>query len=155
MPDLGAYDQPVRFDWDAAANLSREFRAVADLLDAQAGQRTSNAASARRQWDGVYGQQFDGRLRVCTSDAGRLATAMRSAAHAIDTLAEWARDEQDRRNRARAWVEAQRNESFLKSGWDSLTGGDQPPSEPSSPPPFPVLDVAPADRGPAVPAGVL
>jgi len=82
MPDLGAYDRPVRFNCEAAAGLSREFRVAAAGLRGQVGQRRNNSALARRQWEGGYGQQFDGRLNVCTADAGRLAEAMVAAANA-------------------------------------------------------------------------
>lgn len=154
MAELGAINENVQFNWDAAAQLAAELRATADTLDGQVGPRTSQASSARKVWDGVYAQQFDGRVKTCTGDATRLAASMRRAATDLDTLARLAREEQQRREYAREWVANHDDSGFLDNVGDFFFGEDDlpPPRPPIEPPQIPVYDTPPASRGAAVPA---
>src|SRR3954471_17798381 len=95
--ELAGIAEDVRFDWAAAAALERELRTTAGTLDGQIGQRNGFASAARREWRGAYSRQFEGRMRICTSDAGRLSSAMTLAANEVKELAEAARREQKRR----------------------------------------------------------
>ena len=75
-------------------------------------------------------------MRICTSDAGRLSDAMTLAANQVKELAEAARREQDRREKAREWKRDQDNESTLNKVGDFLFGeDDKPPIPPPEPPP--------------------
>src|SRR3954452_13869138 len=134
--ELAGIEEDVRFDWAAAAALERELRTTAGTLDGQIGQRTGFASAARQEWRGAYSRQFEGRMRICTSDAGRLSSAMTLAANQVKELAEAARREQKRRETAREWKRKQDHESFLNKAGDFLFGeDDKPPIPPPEPPP--------------------
>lgn len=130
MADLGAIDEPVVFNWDAARRLSAQFRAVATTLEGQIPRRNTLADQALREWRGVFAEQFRGRMSICTGDAQRFAESMHLAAKQLDELAELARAEQSRREKARQWVQDQENESFLNKVGDVLFGEDDKPPVP-------------------------
>lgn len=123
--------EDLKFDWAGAERLSAELRSTAAVLDDQIPRRNSIAQSAKSEWRGVFSEQFLDRMKVCTADAGRLADAMRKAATGLDELAQLARDEQNRRDRAQAWKAENDSENFVESGFEKLTGTDEEPfSEP-------------------------
>lgn len=143
MPDLQAISQDVPFDFAGARALAAEFRSAARELDEQAGSsRPSAAAGARAEWLGVYAAQFDQRLRVGSADGHELATAFRRAADGLDTLADAAHREQQRREDARRWEEQQNDRNWFQQMGDNVsdffTGDDDvpPPSAPDPPPRF-------------------
>lgn len=160
MPDLGAYQEDVKFNWAAADDLVAELRSTASVLADQIGTRRRIAVGAREQWKGTYSHEFDGRLNICTGDAQRFVTRMREAANDLEELAKLARQEQQRRVNAREWVRQQQN----KSGFDKFVDGAQeffgfgedvppdvaPPIQEKSS--IPILDT-PSERGSATPAG--
>jgi uncharacterized protein YukE len=151
--NLSGIQEDVKFDWTSATNLAKELRAAATELDNQIGTRNGNGAAARKQWRGTYGTQFDDRLKICTDDAKHLRDKMREAANGLDELAKAAKQEQDRRVKAREWVEHQKHRSLLEQGWDWVTGGDEPPVPPPvDPPKIPIGDPRSRSRGPATPA---
>lgn len=159
MADLGAYNEDVRFNWTAADNLVAELRSTARVLDNQVGERKHIAVGARAQWKGSYGQQFDGRLNICTGDAQNFVNKMREAANDLEELARLARQEQKRRDNAREWVRQQEDKNFLERGLDAasdfLFGEDMPPG--IAPPiqsesKIPIHDT-PSERGSSTPAG--
>lgn len=153
MGDLGAYREDVVFNWEAAASLVAELRSLATVLDWQVGERRRIAGGARKHWTGVYGDQFDGRIGICTGDAGQFATSMRDAANKLEELARLAREEQQRREQARAWVEQNDRNWFERNVWDPVFGEDVPePPPPKDPPRIPIGDPSSGSRGPAVPA---
>ena len=130
MGELGGIED-LKFDWAGAARLSAELRSTATVLDGQVPRRNSIAQAAKSEWRGVFSEQFLDRMKVCTTDAGRLADAMRQAATDLDELAQLARDEQARRDRAQAWEAENQSENFLESGFEKITGTDEEPfSEP-------------------------
>lgn len=159
MADLGAYDKPVVFNWTAADALVAELRSTARVLNEQIGERRRIGGGARVQWNGSYGQQFDGRLNICTGDAQNFVNKMRGAADDLEELASLARQEQQRRVNAAEWVRQQEDQNFLESGLDAasdlLFGEDMPPE--IAPPiqeesKIPIHDT-PSERGPSTPAG--
>ncbi len=154
MADFGAIHENVQFNWDAATKLAAELRATADTLDGQVGPRTSQASTARRVWEGVYAGEFDGRVRTCTGDATRLAASMRRAAAELDSLAELARAEQQRREYARDWVANHDDSGFWDNAGDFFFGEDDlpPPRPPIEPPSGGDYATPPGARGPAAPA---
>ncbi|GAA4602737.1 hypothetical protein GCM10023107_61430 [Actinoplanes octamycinicus] len=134
MVDLRGISEDVPFDWDAADRLATQLRSAADACEGQISRRTSLASHASQEWRGVYGRQFGGRMDICTGDARRLATAMRTAANQVDELARLAREEQDRREKARAWAAEQEDESFLEKVGDFFLGEDEDDLPPIPPP---------------------
>ena len=143
--ELAGIEEDVRFNWDGAASLERELRSTASTLDQQVPQRNGYATHARDEWRGLYSRQFAQRMQICTTDAGRLSDAMTSAANQVQELAEAARREQDRREKARQWKQDQDNEGFLDKAGDFLFGeDDKPPIPPPEPPPRFVTPPAPA-----------
>jgi len=133
--ELAGIEEDVKFNWEGAAALEQELRSTAGELDGQIPRRNAFAADARDEWRGVYSRQFVGRMRICTNDARRLSTAMELAANQVKELAEAARREQDRRERAREWKREQDDEGFLEKAGDFLFGDDKPPVPPPDPPP--------------------
>jgi uncharacterized protein YukE len=96
----------VPFDFQAASDLAAKFRASANLVTTQQlPRRRELARTARADWQGRYADIFDTRTGQCTGDADRLAEAMRDAATKVDQLAEEARREQRRRDRANEYLE--------------------------------------------------
>jgi uncharacterized protein YukE len=142
MGELGAYREDVRFGWAEATALAAELRAAAGELDGQIGERHAIKSPAREEWRGKYAQEFDGRVEVCTGDAGRLAEALREAADGLDELARLAREEQDRREYAREWEANNSDGGFLDAAGDFLFGEDDlpPPPPPVEPPRIPIAE---------------
>jgi hypothetical protein len=147
VADLGAYEEPVRFDWDAGTKLAADLRALAKLLDEQIPHRNTFAATARTDWKGVYEQQFGEHMRICTGDAGRFARAMEECAHQVDELGRLAHEEQKRRNLAKEWKRKddewhhQRDQrsgfavvgdAIAEKGFGADDGEPEPPDPPKS-----------------------
>jgi uncharacterized protein YukE len=149
MPELGVIHDDVRFDWDMASQLATELRSTAGELDRHVGDRDRTRVPARASWRGRYGDEFDDRVRVCTTDAGRFGGSMREAARQLDEMARLAREEQARRERAREWVRNHHDGGFLDGVHDFFTGEDDvpPPPPPVQPPSIPVQAPAAASRG--------
>ncbi len=136
MGELGGMAD-IKFDWAGAERLSAELRSTAALLEDQVPRRNSIAQSAKSEWRGAFSEQFLDRMKVCTTDAGRLADSMRQAATALDDLARLARDEQDRRDKAQAWEAENDSEGVAEKLWEKATGEDEKPysETPIEPPP--------------------
>jgi uncharacterized protein YukE len=147
--ELTGIEEPVPFDWGVAAALERELRGAAATLDGQVPQRNAYAGEAQQEWRGAYSLQFVNRMEICTSDARRLKGAMELAASQVRELAEAARREQDRRDRAMAWKREQDDETDLEQAWEYITDSNEevplPPPEP--PPRFATIDAGARDRG--------
>jgi hypothetical protein len=62
-------------------------------------------------------------MDTCTNDASRLSAAMEKAAHQVDELARLAREEQERREKAREWKRERDNEGFLDQVGDFFGSG--------------------------------
>ena len=142
---------PVPFDFEAASDLAARFRASANLVTAQQlPRRRELARTARVDWRGRYADIFDTRMGQCSGDADRLAEALRDAAAKVDQLAEEARREQQRRDRANeylkehaAWREREheRNNDLLPEFLD-FSSHDEPemPDMTGEPISLPVMD---------------
>ena len=149
MVDLRGISEDVPFAWSAAADLAAELRAAAAACESQVPRRTTLAQTAAAEWRGRYAREFDGRMRICTTDAQRLATAMRDAANQVDELARLAREEQNRREQAREWQRRQEEEDVLDKLGDFIFGEDDLPPipDPVTPPTFTSPAPVSASRG--------
>jgi uncharacterized protein YukE len=155
--NLKGIEDDVQFNWKAADELVAELNSTAAELDKQINERQKSGAKAREQWKGFYGDQFDGRLKICTGDAKRLAEAMRDAAKGLKELIKAAHQEQDRRVKAREWVKEHGHRSLAGQVWhaatDWLLGDDVPPPPPPvDPPKIPIRDTQSTSRGSATPS---
>lgn len=163
MAELGAIHEDVQFDWLKAGDLASELRLTATELEFQVGERDRIRATARGVWQGRYGDEFDHRVATCAGDAGRFVPSLRDAATNVDSLAELARQEQDRRVAAREWEASQDDgggggfglHTFtdpIAGGADAVddffTGEDDlpPPPPPFDPPTFVTEDPAAVAR---------
>ena len=81
--ELKGIEEDVRFNWAGASSLEGELRSTAGTLDSQISQRNGYASHAREEWRGLYSRQFAQRMRICSSDAGRLSDAMTLAANQL------------------------------------------------------------------------
>ena len=146
--ELRGIEEDVKFNWGGAASLEQELRTTAGTLDGQVPQRNGYAGHAREEWRGAYSRQFVQRMEICTSDAGRLSSAMTLAANQVKELADAARREQDRREKARAWKEKHDHKGLLDKVGDFFTGDDdKPPIPPPEPPPHYVSEAPVRGRG--------
>jgi uncharacterized protein YukE len=142
---------PVPFDFDAASVLAAKLRASATLVaDRQVPGRSELARTAREEWQGTYAELFDRRFAKCVSDAGSLAEALRDAATKVEQLAEEARAEQRRRDRANQYLidhaawrerERERDNDALPEFLD-FSSHDEPeaPDMTGTPSTLPVMD---------------
>ena len=152
MPELGAIHEDVGFDWLAAGDLAAEMRSAATALETQMVEREVLRGTARAEWEGRFGEEFDTRVATGSGDAGRFATSLRDAADRLDELARLAQQEQDRRVQAREWEASQSGGGGLLGSVpvvgdvvdavdDLLTGEDVPPPPPPvEPPAIPIGD---------------
>lgn len=158
MADFHANETDVPFDFDGAATLASEFRGAARLLDEKAGDYPGLRDGALVRWEGRFAGEFVDRVKVCVEDAGKVATALRTAAEGLEFLASEARYEQSRREAARRWEEQQDRGFFGSIGdnvHDFFAGEDDypPPPPPRDPPVFRPSSAVPADRGGSQPRG--
>jgi hypothetical protein len=138
MPDLGPYDVDVPFAWHAASRLKDSFLRAASELEDQISRRHAYAARAMRDWRGRYAEEFEGEhMAVTARDAQRISTECRRCAAMIEQLTQLAREEQQRREIARAWEDehkAWEREQASHHGvggviadiGDALLGDDEP-----------------------------
>ena len=132
--------EPVRFAFAEAEQLSARLRATAAEVEAQAPARAAWSTEALRQWRGRHADQFRTDARTAAGDAVELATALRGAAGQLDVLAERAREEQHRRDRAAAWQAEQDRESVFEKAVEKVLGTDErPPYLVPPAPPAPVV----------------
>ncbi|MGH3566616.1 MAG: hypothetical protein ACRDRH_11415 [Pseudonocardia sp.] len=159
MPDLRGIQEDVKFNWNAAAALVAEFRSTANMLSQQIGVRKQIGAGARKQWEGSYAGQFDGRTNICTGDAHRFVVSMRKAADDLEELARLARQEQQRRVVAREWVAQQERKNWFERNVvdpvkEIFGEADLPPPPPRvEPPKISIHDAPSTSRGSAMPGG--
>lgn len=145
MTDVRAISEPVRFDHQAADDLIARFRTIADELEQQVELRISLAGVAEREWRGLHARNFRGRMDQCVSDAHMLAASMRDAARKIEHLADLARREQKRRDKAQQWEYEQAHRSAAEQLYDAIVEpfiGQHGPPDPDPIEPEPV-DVGP------------
>ena len=149
MVDLRGIAEDVPFAWSAATRLAAELRAAATACEGQIPRRNTIAGQAATEWRGLYARQFADRMRICTGDAQRLAVALRQAADQVDELARLAREEQDRREKARQWQAEQEDEGVLEKVGDFLFGEDDLPPipDPVTPPTYTISAPISAARG--------
>jgi uncharacterized protein YukE len=147
--NLAGIEEDVPFDWAGAERLAAELRSAASTLSSQVSSRNSYAHGALEEWRGVFAREFTGRMQTCSSDAGRLSSAMQLAARQVDELARLAREEQRRREAARAWKRHHDSRSIFEKVGDFLTGDEeQPPIPPPVQPPVWTADPhVPGGRG--------
>src|SRR4051812_8636419 len=104
MLNLGTYETDVDFAWEAASRLKQSFLRAASELEAQIPRRNAYAGHALRDWRGRYADEFESEhMAVTARDAHRIAAECRRCAAMLEELARLAREEQQRRELARAW----------------------------------------------------
>jgi uncharacterized protein YukE len=134
--NLAGIEEDVPFDWAGAERLAAELRSAASTLSSQISSRNAYAHTALDEWRGVFAKEFTGRMQTCCNDADRMSNAMEFAAHQVDELARLAREEQARREAARAWKRHHDSRSIFEKVGDFLTGDEeQPPIPPPVQPP--------------------
>jgi hypothetical protein len=134
--NLAGIEEDVVFDWAGAERLAAELRSAASTLTSQVSSRNGYAHGALEDWRGVFAREFVGRMQTCSGDAGSLSSALQLAARQVDELARLAREEQQRREAARAWKRHHDSRSIFEKVGDFLTGDEeQPPIPPPVQPP--------------------
>jgi hypothetical protein len=157
MTDLGPITQKVPFAWHAASALKHSFLRAASELEDQIGERASYAEAAKRDWRGRYAEEFESEhMTAMRDDARKLAAECRRCAGMLEQLAQLAREEQQRRELARAWEAEHRaweREQASRHGIGGVIAdfgdavlGDGEPKPPDLPEvrPHPLVSDAPA-----------
>jgi len=153
--ELGAIDEPVPFDFGVADTLISACRSAASSVDNQVGQRYSFVHTGATDFKGHFSELFAQNALTASADATELAMSLRAMADGAAELARQAREEQTRRDKAKAWVAEQK----ARSNWDKLvdwaTDGSDPPVGPPSTPIPQSAPAAPARsrENPPVPTG--
>jgi hypothetical protein len=136
----------VAFDWTGATRLKAAFEAMASAVETQRGARMSAFDAGLKGWQGAGRSAYDQKPRHMQgdTDAGELGSALRDAIADIEALERAAREENDRRRRAREWLDAyaknEREENFGDNLHDFFFGEDfRPPPMPEPPHPEPNL----------------
>jgi hypothetical protein len=156
MLNLGRYGTDVDFAWEAASRLKHSFLRAPSELEDQIPRRNAYATHAMRDWRGRYAKEFEGEhMAVTARDAHRIAAECRRCAAMLEELAQLAREEQQRRELARAWEaehkawehEQASHHGILGALQDvgDLIGGDGEPKPPDLPEtkPHPRVAIAP------------
>lgn len=137
MTDLGPIEEDVRFAFEPARALAAQLRRTASMLDQRVPRMRSAAHHAKQDWHGAYARKFDQHMQICTGDAAKFAIALEHAAEMLDQLAQLAREEQQRREVARAWKikhdEWKRNHHGGLGGFVHDLFGDGEPKPPETP----------------------
>jgi hypothetical protein len=158
MVDLGPIEEDVPFAWGAAAKLRQQFTKTAAELRDQAGHRKALAAGAKEDWRGRYARLFESEhMAITIGDANRIAEACDACEKMLGQLVNLAREEQQRRETARAWktkhdawVKEQSDDGIGENIIDKLFGDDEPkPPDLEEIKPKPLQSPTPAvhDRG--------
>ena len=122
----------VVFDWAGSLNLAKALHAVADELTGLAGSRAGLATTALSHWEGMYGEQFVGRIDDEIQTGTRLAVQLRAEAEgwAIEWQKAMDQENWDRYQAAKSRVENQRSNWDKFSGW--ALGHDDLPNTPKA-----------------------
>lgn len=124
---LSGNGEDVRFAHAEAARLSASLRSAARLLDAQRAPRASWERAASADFRGRYAEVFARGARTAAADGAEIADALRDAADKLDELDRLAREEQARREQARAWQRKHDARGLLDKAHDAVFGDDSPP----------------------------
>lgn len=131
------------FDYAVADALVRTFRAAAAKLDGQVPSRASYVSTANTEFKGHFAELFATNAATAASDAGEVAARLRTVADFAQKIRDAAKNEDDRRRRARDW-ELQ-HDDWWEKGWDWVTSAEMtPPSEPAEPAPVFAASAPPA-----------
>lgn len=151
---LGTIDEDVEFAWGEASALKHELKRSAAELERQAGSRRTHADRAKEDWHGRYVSVFERSHMSCTiEDALAIAAELKKCAAMLEELSQLAREENKRRQLARAW-KAEHEEWERSRGGGLLQAikdldGTEEPKMPRLPEihPHPLVAEAPPSRG--------
>jgi hypothetical protein len=148
--ELGDIDRDVPFDWHGATRLKAMLKAMAEAVQYQRSTRLSAFDAGLRSWQGAARTAYDQNPRHVKgdTDAHDLIVALEDAFQDVEALEDAAREEDDRRRRARAWVKAyahnEDTENFGDNLHDIAFGEDfQAPPMPEPPRPEPHFEPPP------------
>ncbi|QWW19103.1 hypothetical protein I6B53_08240 [Schaalia sp. 19OD2882] len=122
MPD-------VKYDFAVSADVAAAFTAAATALTDQTASRNSARTTGSTGFKGHYAQLFADNGTTQMDDLREIAAKLRSVATQIAEVDEAARQENERRRKAREWAERQANRNVLDDLHDVIFGGEDPPFE--------------------------
>ncbi|GAB3740597.1 hypothetical protein GCM10028864_04500 [Microlunatus parietis] len=121
MPD-------VTYDFGVSGEVKSAFRAVANTLSGQRGDRSTWRETGLEQFDGRFSEIFKTNGTTQLGDLDEVVTALRAVATKLEDVEEAAREENQRRKTAREWAQRQADRSGFEKGWDEFWGtGEDPP----------------------------
>ncbi|HEY9293155.1 MAG TPA: DUF6531 domain-containing protein, partial [Microlunatus sp.] len=118
----------VDFDFGVSGDLKSAFRAAATKLEGQRGSRASWRSTAGNDFKGHFSQVFEQNGTQQLTDLDEVVSALRDVATQVASVEQDARDENARRKTARDWAQQHADRNMFEKGWDSVFGGDDPPS---------------------------
>ena len=115
-------NDPTGYDYDAADQLKANSRGLAIAIEDQSDSRSEARSGASTDFSGYFADVFDANADLASEGAVKLASALRSLAVAVGKLEEAARQEDARRQDARAWAERQqyREDHLLADAWNEV-----------------------------------
>jgi RHS repeat-associated protein len=144
MADPGG-NEPVPFDDGTADALVTAFNDAASDIEGQSGSRSSLVTTASQEFRGLFSELFTTNAATAATGASALATSFRAIADFAGELKEAAKQENDRRRKAREWQQRQDDRNWFEERRDDLFGGEEMPRE--QPEPAPRLEPQSANVG--------
>ncbi|MDY0945537.1 DUF6531 domain-containing protein [Frigoribacterium sp. CFBP9039] len=145
MGDPKGGNEPVPFDNGTADALVTAFNNAADDIEGQSGSRSSLVTTASQEFRGLFSELFTTNAATAATGASTLATSFRAIADFAGELKEAAKQENDRRRKAREWQQRQDDRNGFEEWRDSIWGGEEMPRE--QPEPAPQLEPQDANVG--------
>ncbi|MFC7623789.1 polymorphic toxin-type HINT domain-containing protein [Microlunatus sp. GCM10028923] len=118
----------VTYDFGVSSEVKSAFRAVANTLSGQRGDRSTWRSTGLEQFDGHFSEIFKTNGTTQLGDLDEVVTALRAVATKLEDVEQAAREENQRRKTAREWAQRQADRSGFEKGWDDFWGtGEDPP----------------------------
>lgn len=127
-------EQDVVFDHATCEALANFCTNTASLVDGQAGSRAGAVSTGSTDFQGRFSRIFQTNAETAARDRGELTGRLRELATFARELADQARAEQQRREKAREWKRQQDDRNTLELIGDFFTGAEDPPVGPPNPP---------------------
>ncbi len=118
----------VKFNFTTSENVKSAFKTAGEDLADQRESRSGWRSTGLREFEGHFKTIFEQNGTTQLRDLTEVANALKAVATKIGEVEEAAREENQRREKARAWAQRQADRSGFEKGWDDFWGtGEDPP----------------------------
>lgn len=112
-------NEPTGYSYPAAAELRSAARSLARSIDSKQDSRSAYARGAKADFQGFFATVFERNVGIGETSAAELSKALRQVASFVTELEQAAKEEDDRREKAREWEE---RDLQRKANWFAETG---------------------------------